>query len=304
MHLNTSSYSTSKLFVLGGAIGVLLLASSANAVLVHEYSASLDVPGNGSWTDEVGLVNLTFTGGTTSPVDVSGNSSYFSAAYAFGGSTTGGSAGTSWNTVVGSSSSYEMWIRPNAIPVGTRQTLLEIGNPFRGLSFSLDTDGSILALLKEGSTNSLPNIVLNTSDVSSLLTSGEFVQVVLTVDKNDPGSGIQTTGTLYVNGGQQASLTFDGDIDLVSSNPGGIARFYYDQMGGAQRDAGNPYSQNTFSNYEGEISLLRLYDNAMTAGEVQAAYDSIAIPEPQTYWLVGGIGALLFIRGMVRRKRS
>lgn len=297
-------YSSRNLKLTISALAVASAVTTAQGALVHLYDASSDVAGNSSWTDEQGSVNLSFTGGSTSPVDVSGNSNYFTAAYQFGGAITGGFADRNWNTIVNGSTSYEMWIRPDGIPSSDRQTLLEIGNPFSGLSFALDTDGSVLGLVKDGGHSSLPDIVLNSADISSQLTSGEFVQIVLTVDKFDPGDGTDTKGTLYVNGAESASFTYDGNLDLNNTNPGGIARFYYDQLGGGQRDSGI-YAQSTFSNYEGQIALTRIYDSALTSGEVQAAYDDIAIPEPNAFWLVTGVGgALLYTRRLSRKTKA
>ncbi|WOO43268.1 LamG-like jellyroll fold domain-containing protein [Rubellicoccus peritrichatus] len=283
------------------ALSLCGLASSlCSAGLLFEYDAAADTPGNGSWMDEQGNQNLTFVSGSPSPVDVSGDSNYFTAAYKFGGASSviGGNAGNSSWPALGllTGSTYEMWVRPTAIPVGDRQILLELGSSFRGLSISLDTDGSVLGLVKNGSANTSPNIVVNTSDITSTLTAGEFVQVVFRFDNDTINT--ESTGSFFINGVSNGATTIASDLTFQANDVSGLGR-EFSQTGGTQRDSGT-YARSTFTNYDGQYALVRIYDNALSDADILANYNAIAIPEPSTYAMI--FSGLMLGLVMIRRR--
>lgn len=289
------------------ALLLISLPSLASAALVHAYDAATDFAGNTLWSDAQGSVDLSFTGSAgnvfASPVDVSSSSGYFTSAYAFGTSPIGGYAAFGWESLVASAaSSYEMWIRPTTIPTGKRQVLLENGGAFSGLCLSLDTDGSILAIMKDTSHNTPPNIILDSSDQTAQLTSGEFVQVTLTFARVDTGSGIESIAKLYINGVENTTASYGGSLVFDMHDQGGIAHNSYNQLGGGQRDndPARAYSPDKFSDYQGQIALVRLYDTALTSGEVASAYNAI-VPEPATSLVLIGVGAALILSPRDRR---
>lgn len=111
-----------KQFVLGI---VFCGVSVVQADLLYEYDASIDPDTSiTTWEDQVGSLDLTFNTAVTAASDL--GSSIFSYAYAFGGDSalTEAAVGAGWQSMgtQGSSATYEIWLRADAIDPDKKQT--------------------------------------------------------------------------------------------------------------------------------------------------------------------------------------
>ncbi|WFB36349.1 PEP-CTERM sorting domain-containing protein [Kiritimatiellota bacterium B12222] len=279
-------------------------ATVVSAALVFEYDATLDTPGDGIWQDEVGSQDVTFNNGNTSPASISG-SSYFNKAYEFGGSTIEAGTGDDalWKNLGASGASgasYEIWFRADGLK-SLNQVLITNGGTGKGFSLSLGTDGSILALAKDSS-GSNPDLNLNSTSLLSTGEDIEFTQIVLTINEN----GTNTVGSLYINGLLDGSQTINlSNFAYDGGAAGGFADRINTDVGGVHPDntvglGGRDDVNSTFTNLTGDIALVRMYDTALTAGDVSTLYGAV-IPEPSTMFLaLGGLLATL----VFSRRRS
>jgi hypothetical protein len=294
------------------------MAASAPAAIIHEYNAATDAGGNTTWTDEVGTTNLTFN--VSASAGSATGSNLFTAAYEFGGSLTGADAGTAWAPLgAASATSYELWIRPDAFLTdgdgaagnptddGTskRQILFEFGGTAKGFSISMDNDGTLLGLVKQGANADAPSIIASSADISSLGTD-EFIQIIAVY--SEPGGN--STLQLYVNGVASGSAASAGmNLAYDGANEGGLANVFgmatnNRNVGAGQEDTSDlQFETEDFTNFLGEIALVRIYDTALSAGEVQDAFNVIVIPAPAA--LPAGLILIAVIVAMsIRRRRA
>ena len=151
-----------------------------------------------------------------------------------------------------SPATFELWIQPTDA-LGN-EVLFESGSSTTGISIQLN-GGNVEFHIKNGaSTDTL------SSDISAEIASGEFIQLVGSIDTATGQS------VLYVNGVQVDTATDAGLTDWSDSDNAAIG-----QVNGSV-NVGSP------SNFEGEISIFRYYDAALTSTAVESNYDLVAEP--------------------------
>ena len=193
-----------------------------------EYLAWQDIDGNNVWEDATGIAgyDLDFTGATViRDTPLSNVPAGISAAYAFDGSG-GGEFAELMENLPGdpsnNSASFEFWIRPS--DASGREIILDTG------SASVGHDGAMLRL--NGSTlewvvwtGGPGNKVTATQDIATEIASGEFIQVVATVN---PGN--LSTVSLRINGGSAATGSNVTITDWASfSAPTGVGCCRWDR---------------------------------------------------------------------------
>ena len=178
----------------------------------------------------------------------------------------------------------ELWIKPDSLdPDGqggaviTKQAVIESGGP-SGFGISL-WDDTVKAAVNRSGEAADPDVILSHTLTSTDVT--DFVQIVFTVDATGE------TFRLYVNPAAGAASP-DTPVDSTTTAPknwsgqnpaglGGVAG----RMGASNRKVSTSgwYSPNetggVFSQFEGQIGLVRLYDDVLSGADVAASYNDI-----------------------------
>lgn len=240
------------------------------------------------WRSDVGSSNWTIAAATR--VTGPGVSSLpgIGAAYRFdaanGGMSAGSFSGLPGGNPTGTSSSIEIWFRPDGL-LGGRQVIFETGGATDGLSITLN-DAQLMLRAKDGG--------VSVSVVHSLTAGAitEFVQVVAVIELN-------ATVSLYVNGAFAAQSAAVGLNDWSGTNGAGLGA----ANGAVGGNTGGDL--NGFDEFSGQIALMRFYGNQiLDPAGVARNYASVVVPEPASAVLVALGLAWLAGRGRVTRRRS
>ncbi|MCP4472062.1 MAG: LamG domain-containing protein, partial [Gammaproteobacteria bacterium] len=189
-------------------------------------------------------------------------------AYQFDGSSAVGGLGDSLQNVTGNptnnSASFEIWLRPADLT--DSDVVFETGGVIDGTSFTMtDANGNGLAddirfTVRDGATK-----VTVAANLGLLLgnVTGEFFQVVGVYERNLDGT--TDAVRLYINGvlveEDQSAVALN---DWAGNGDTGLARV----------NGGMNVSRMTA--FEGEIAILRFYEKAMSASEVQANFSAVS----------------------------
>lgn len=116
-------------------------------------------------------------------------------------------------------------------------------------------------------------------------TSGQYRNVVLTVDGNKVGA--------FIDGG--ASFASTTDVMSLSKGPGSLTFFADNMLGGGQGEWSS-----------GSIAALRIYNGVLDAREItelnKVPFVSNAVPEPATWaMMIAGFGC---VGGALRKRRT
>lgn len=210
------------------------------------------------------------------------------AAYRFdavnGGMSAGSWSGLPGGNPTGTSSSIEIWFRPDGL-LGGRQVIFETGGATDGLSITLN-DAQLMLRAKDGG--------VSVSAVHSLTAGAitEFVQVVAVIELN-------ATVSLYVNGALAAQSAAAGLNDWSGTNGAGLGA----ANGAVGGNTGGDL--NGFDEFSGQIALMRFYGNQiLDPAGVARNYASVVVPEPASAVLVALGLACLASGRRVNRRRS
>jgi hypothetical protein len=161
------------------------------------------------------------------------------------------------------STTFEFWIRPDSL-TGGEQVIFESGKHNDGFSITLNDDQLLFQIVDKKDSVSLS---VTLADFS------EFTQVAAVLDQ---ASGV---ASLYINGTLVTTADASGIDSWTSGHGSGL--------GGANGSIGGDLGDLTgYGTYAGQISILRFYESALTAVQVQDNFDGV-VPEPATGVLVG-----------------
>lgn len=187
------------------------------------------------------------------------------------------------DAVTKQNASWEMVVRPG--DYDGKHTLFNTGGNGSGLAVVLE--GSLLDFRFQ-SANSDERRVIAKADLAILGVATDFYHVVGVGDVESAETG---SASIWVNGVQIDSVTSTGAI--LDWDGGDLA-----ELGkGGNIPGGNPFNPDAFS---GDIATFNFYGGELlSGGEISAAFNAVAVPEPSSAVLA--LGALGL--GLLRRRR-
>ncbi|MFT5123299.1 MAG: hypothetical protein ACI97B_001932 [Verrucomicrobiales bacterium] len=279
----------------------LMLVTVVSADIIPptlNWEAALDTNGNNIWESSVNHeANTRFLfGSAQSTTDVSGTSNLpgVQSAYAMPAAS-GDMSSFSTITIPGGGNaslmdaSFELVFRP--ISLSTNYFVFETGGTGSGAGIFIK-DSQIVFRAQQSAN------AANDAEVTVPLGAGDlnkFHQVVGTIDL-DAAAGANSI-SLYLNG---VFIGSDFASDVLNAFAGGDSSGIGNLGGGSLTGHDNATVQNMFDNFDGDIAILRYYQNqVLSPTQVQQNYDALLIPEPSSFALVF-VGAL-FLSSFRRR---
>lgn len=264
------------------AIAYLGLAGLAQGALVYEYDAAQDANGTGdnSWQPNINTSltrNWSLSNHSFVPYVPGTNTAYtgITGAYSFTGSGSGGTTttygrdslplGGGANDDAGASAAFEIWVKPNRASLADigNEVLFETGGTTSGANIGfLTTSGGVDVTFRTRKGNNNDNSVV-TQKLTDDALLGDFVQIVGVVD---PAGGAKRT-RLYVNGLEIGNNTNNKNWQ-DGNNDAGLGR-----VAGALGGAGNATGA-----FNGEVALVRIYDEPLSDAEVLASWTTVTAP--------------------------
>ncbi|MDJ0776571.1 MAG: DUF4347 domain-containing protein [Gammaproteobacteria bacterium] len=249
-------------------------ASIATPGATLEYIAQQDTDGNNTWEDTTGVAgyDFDFSGSDVVRDDSIGDAQAgISAAYVFGsGAAVTPNLGLSPDLFADlpgnptdAAASFEFWIRPT--DASGSEIIFDVGNGVDSAGnegASLRLNGSLLEWVVWDDNGN--DIAFATRDISAEIASGKFIQVVATIDPNDPA----TTVSLSINGGP-SDTDYDGGINDWESP--GESPSIGDNDGFTRVLNTSPDAEF----FQGEIAAFRFYESVLSAAEIQKNFDSM-----------------------------
>ncbi|MFP6694579.1 MAG: LamG-like jellyroll fold domain-containing protein, partial [Pirellulales bacterium] len=250
-----------------------------------DFNASLDTDGDASWestTAQQGF-NWSLGGNVSRDFDPDTNYAGITAAYDFptSGSSVNADRATAatYNNLPGSpnptaaDTTWEIWFKPDNLGGGD-QILWESGGSGTGASFTIAGGDTLQFTAKNGGTRLQLQHALSAADIS------DFVQAVVTYDRNNPGD--TDTLRLYVNGTLSTAQTSNNVEDWAGGNNSAL--------GGKNNDVGGSLTLSedlsAYGTFAGQIAAFRLYESPLAAAAVQNNFDAVVGAD-----LRGGNGA-------------
>ncbi|MEZ6035660.1 MAG: cadherin-like domain-containing protein [Planctomycetaceae bacterium] len=184
---------------------------------------------------------------TTSPLS---NYAGITAAYQLDG--TSGAIASGLDPYSLGSATFELWIRPNVLT--GQQMIYETGG---STGISLYLDGSVLTMVTKLSANPIATLTVDLATIYADPTA-EFIQIAYT---RDP---VTQDSVLYVDGVARDS------VNVYQNDWSGA--------GGAGLGQANGITAGGSGFLNGDIAIMRFYDTALDATEVQANFAAVANP--------------------------
>ena len=276
-------------FAVAGAafLTLSLFPNQAGAALVHTYNAATSSNTATTWQDTTGTRNWTL-GSTilSASLEVPSAAEWITAAYKRDTAAVPVVTSTA-DSFVYTDLTVETWVRPGALNAD-HQVVFESGGGQNGASILLSSDG-IRFLGSAGN-------VRNVDQVLSLngLVVDDFLQISYVI------RGAADTFDVYVRdvAGNTASASLTG----VNVTHGGNAASIFRQTGAEINLGGRTdltgVSPSGLRPFDGEIAIIRIYNNALTLADLNASYQSVLVPEPGSALL-----AVLGLAVLPRRQR-
>ncbi len=280
------------------AIFFAVVVGMASAVQAGHITDNLVLYLNASNTDGAGTVATSATGTAWSDLSGSGNNATLN--------------NTAWGAGVGVGTGtiadpYGMRFDPTSAPDYLDFALFGLDENSMSMEFYLRMDATQgpggsrgVLYVEESGTGQTKNLfqVLNASGF--VANSYQLDQFPAT---GSPGAATGAANAITLNDWQQFVVTKDGTDVRVYVNGDEIASHVMAETysGAAPTTVviGTRLGVPTHS-FGGDIGIVRLYGDALTAAEVLQNYNTIAIPEPTSLILVGLGGVLM----LARRRRS
>ncbi|MFW6108327.1 MAG: LamG-like jellyroll fold domain-containing protein, partial [bacterium] len=254
------------------------LATAAHAVIIPptqpRFSWDAGAPGGntGQWQAHIGgpkPLKFAQGGGATAPSRVLAPSALpgITAAYAFDGaadncvSSTGNDNFFQNVGITDKDTTFELWVRPTSLS-GGEQVLFESGGGVDGMSFLLDDDTLKWRVKDGGEARTLTFTVPDPAAIA------DFNQVVGVYDRDTGGKDVIT---LYLNGNNVVATDASNNNlnDWAGGNATGIASV---GSGVGGTDNGDIDS---FGTLDGQVAIVRVYDQALDGAAVQEAYEAV-----------------------------
>lgn len=250
-----------------------------------EWDPSQDTNGNSTWEDSTGVsgFDLSIPGGVNYVTNPNVSPGGITAAWDFDGSSTA-ETNSNFQDLPGDptddDAAFEFWFRPTDATIG-REVLMDSGWSSGGTSIILngtDHGGDVHIEFAMGSTTG--DFISTTADITSLVNSGEYIHFIGSIDIS------KGEVKIYVNG-TEISKDSNGDIDDWTSASFGAS------LGIGGRDLTVATTRSGLSDFDGEIGLVRFYEQKFSGGEAQDSYDALTdlqlAPAPQTVTSSQGI---------------
>ena len=275
------------------AMAVFVLPLQGAPVLVYDWDADgdADTAGDDTWESEISTTETRTWTFDKNASPVNAGSSWFGKAYHFGGGAQDpvfaatGSFSNSDLKDGDNDASFEFWLKPDDL--SGNEGIFNTGGDGYGIGFALN--GNMLRVHSKSSEALSVNQEYDLSNEggydSGTDTFNDFIQIVGVADEAN------SEFHLYVNGDKKDTQT-NVDSGWHSGGAGAhlgkseISDFDPDKEGG------------DYGNFEGKIARVRFYADAMSANEVESAYNTV-IPEPASLGLFGIVCAALWF---ARRK--
>lgn len=242
---------------------VEVVVDELDAALIHLWDPSLPNQTSGAILDSIGGKNFDMTGGDLL-TGLSSDHTILTATMSRlnPAAVTGGDMGLGFPS---QDTTFEIWVRPGELD-DNPQVVFETGGASEGSSI-LMTSSEVRFLHSTGGVNTID---LQVSTL--LLDRSDFIQLLVSLDSNSGevafyvkasagGFGSETgVGAVGAPDGRASIFTwsgFGGAVDPVLGGTGGIA----------------PVGTTTF---KGDISVIKIYDRALTEAEATEAYLKIA----------------------------
>jgi hypothetical protein len=178
-----------------------------------------------------------------------------------------------------SATTWEIWMRVPSF--SGNHFIVETGGGANGTQ--LDIRGDQLNFVSQMNTTA-GSEQGSVSHTLSANQAGQFIQVTGVIEKGDSGSGAATM-RLFVDG-SEVGTPYDASGELTSWSGSNVAGL------GALGGSAAPVVFDPASPFDGDIALQRYYDQALSAAQVEEAYQSV-IPEPTSLALLSLGGLML-----------
>ena len=183
-------------------------------------------------------------------------------------------------------STYEIWILPGALD-GDHQVLFETGGGQNGTSIMI-TGTTVRVLNSAGNTREFDIEVslasVNLADMLQIVVSNDQSNGMITVYARGSAGGVASAsaeGTVGRGGNRASLFTWgSGTANLGAPGDAGGALF---NLGGRTEIVEDGVTPEGIRPFAGHISLVQVYDTALTEEEVAEAFNahaSLALPEP------------------------
>lgn len=235
------------------------------AALIHEYDPSAPGQSSGALLDGIGNSNFDVRNGMlVTPID-SPNTSLTAAHETV--NKEGNDGGDNGDGFPGGDTTYELWVKPGELTEAP-EVIFETGGGSDGMSILIDTT-SVRLLNSTGGIQTIDIAVpLLTVDYQS-----DFIQITASLDDTNDHAELHVRGAA----GGAAVATADDDIGIPNGRASifswsGFAGAALGSLGGAP-----DVVPDGLRTYRGQIALIRVYDRALGAAEIEEAFLRIAM---------------------------
>jgi hypothetical protein len=277
----------------GGDLGI---TNGATLGMLINYDAGVgagdslweETTGHEAVNNTVGALDWNMTGATrqTGVSNYQGITAAFEFTTGTEGVYPGGTAADSWHDLVlgdptDGDATIELWFKPDDLT--GKEVLFETGGSTTGASIRLN--GDLLELAVKYSSDPAVVLSFDLDADNNGIDFEDFIQVAAVLDLTND------ILRLYVHGIERTTSVFNG-LDWDGGDAASIGN-----IEGAIGASGSGYGQ-----YFGQLAILRLYDQALNTGQIQANYEAITgapVPEPASFTVLA-----LSSLALMRRRRA